>query len=106
MRDPAFQRAQQYYARLRQSAYDLVRDDALASALVTVPLRLADCDPHTLSVWRTNWTGPHPSGWGGWDWEPLLRRAWRHPSAFHLAVWSGKTLCGLAVGRVSDRDRD
>lgn len=105
MADPSFRRAQQYDARLRKSAYALVRDDAVATGLVSAALRLADCDPHTLSVWRTEWSAPHPSGWGGWDWEPLLRRAWRHPSAFHLAIWSGKILCGLAVGRVSDRDR-
>jgi hypothetical protein len=91
-------------ARLRKSAFDLVRDRALASGLTSVPLRLAECDPHTLAVWKSTSGSGHPSGWGGWDWEPLLRRAWRHPSSFHLAIWSGKVLCGLAVGRVSDKD--
>ena len=35
-----------------------------------------------------------------------MRRVWKHPSGFHLAVWSDSTLCGLAVGRVSDRNRE
>jgi hypothetical protein len=105
MHDSSFQRAQEYYARLRRSAYESVRDDAIASGLVEVPLRIADTDPLTLLTWRRTWEGSHPSSWGGWNWEPLLRRAWRHPSAFHLAIWSGTVLCGLAVGRVSDRDR-
>jgi len=104
MPDPSFQRAKQYYARLRLSAYALVQADALASGMVCVPLRLADCTAHTLAVWRRTWIGPHPSGWGRWDWEPMLRRAWRHPASFHLAIWSGDRLCGLAVGRVSDRN--
>ncbi|WP_420129996.1 hypothetical protein [Longimicrobium sp.] len=106
MPDTSFQHAQERYARIRQSAYALARDDVLAAGQCTAPVRLADCDPYTLSFWRTTWSGPHPSGWGGWDWEPLLRRAWRNPSAFHLAIWSGKILCGLAVGRVSNRDRE
>ncbi|HLM69065.1 MAG TPA: hypothetical protein VK358_16110 [Longimicrobium sp.] len=105
MQNPQFRAALQRYARIRKSAYDAVTHDALASGLVAAPLRLADCDPHTLSIWRATWTDPHPSGWGGWDWEPLLRRAWRHPSAFQLAIWSNKVLCGLAVGRVSGEDK-
>ncbi|HEY0015967.1 MAG TPA: hypothetical protein VGC13_06595 [Longimicrobium sp.] len=104
MSERSFKQAQQRYARIRQHAYALARDDAFATGRVDAPLRLADCDPYTLSVWKTTWAGPHPSGWGGWDWEPLLRRAWKHPSAFHLAIWSDRILCGLAVGRVSDRD--
>lgn len=36
----------------------------------------------------------------------LLQTAWKHPPSFHLAIWSGKFLCGLAVGRVSERGRD
>jgi len=106
MQDPSFRRAQQYYARLRQSAYALVQADALASGMVRVPLRLADCTAYTLSVWQQAWAGSHPSGWGGWDWGPLIRRAWRRPASFHLAIWSKDTLCGLAVGRVPDRNPD
>jgi hypothetical protein len=104
MHDPSFRRAQQQYARIRKSAYDLVRDDALTSGFIEAPLRLTDTDPHALSVWRATWVAPHPSGWGSWDWEPVLRHAWKRPSDFHLAIWSGRSLCGLAVGRVSDRD--
>jgi hypothetical protein len=105
MSDNSFHRAQDRYARIRRVAYAIVRDNAVAAGHTHAPLRLAECDPYTLSVWRASWEGPHPSGWGGWDWEPLLRHAWRHPAAFHLAIWSDKALCGLAVGRVSNRDR-
>lgn len=100
-----FKQAQERYARVRRAAYATARDSALASGRVAAPFRLADCDAHTLSVWRSTWTRPQLSGWGGWDWEPLLRRAWKNPSAFHLGIWSDKYLCGLAVGRVSDRNR-
>ncbi len=101
----SFKRAQERYARIRRAAYAIARDDALARELTDASLRLADCDQYTLAIWRTTWAGPHPTGWGTWDWEALLRRAWKHPSAFHLAIWSGKVLCGLAAGRISNRDR-
>lgn len=104
MSDSSFRQAQERYARIRAATYTQARDDALASGRIDAPLRLAECDRYTLSVWKSAWAGPHPSGWGAWDWEPLLRRAWRNPAAFHLAVWSGKVLCGLAVGRVSRKD--
>jgi hypothetical protein len=106
MSDPFLQRAQGRYARIRRASYAAAHAFVLASGRVSAPFRLAECDPHTLSVWKAMWTGPHPSGWGGWNWEPLLRRAWRNPADFHLAIWSGKVLCGLAVGRASDANRN
>jgi hypothetical protein len=105
MPDASFRRAQEQYARIRRTAYALVRDTELASGSVRVPLRLTDSDHRALAIWRSTWADPHPSGWGNWNWEALLRSAWKHPSSFHLAIWSGETLCGLAVGRVSDKDQ-
>lgn len=106
MSHAAFKQAQQRYARTREAAYRIARDDAIASGRVGGPLRLTECTLPALLVWRSTWTAPHPSGAGGWDWEPLMRRAWKQPSAFHLAIWSGEVLCGLAVGRASRQRSD
>ncbi|HEV3051196.1 MAG TPA: hypothetical protein VGX50_12860, partial [Longimicrobium sp.] len=94
--------AKQHYAGLRRTAFDDVEREAVAR-LIRVPLRLADTDEETLAVWRATWRDAHPSGFGNWNWERILRRAWRRPSAFHVAVWSGEQLCGLGVGRLSKR---
>ena len=91
--------AKQHYAGLRRTAFDDVERDAIAR-VIRVPLRLADTDEETLAVWRSTWRDAHPSGFGNWNWERILRRAWRRPSAFHVAVWSGEQLCGLGVGRL------
>jgi hypothetical protein len=93
----------QHYARLRQQAYDDIVQEAVEAGGVRVPLRLADTDEETLVAWRTAWRGDHPSGYGNWNWDRILRRAWRRPSAFHVALWSGEQLCGLGVGRLSKR---
>lgn len=98
-----FRQAQSYYAGLRRIAYDHAAGEALVRGVHRAPVRLADTDEQTIAVWRSTWTGRHPSGAGGWPWDVLLRKAWRRPSAFHLAIWSGGELCGLAVGRLSRR---
>lgn len=103
MQISAFRLAQQNYARRRRIAYGFVQDEAVRSGFVRADLRLAETNESTLDAWRATWSGPHPTGDGSWDWERLLRRAWRRPSAFHLAIWSGERLCGLAVGRASKR---
>jgi hypothetical protein len=95
--------AKQNYARLRRNAFDMVVRDAVDAGGIRVPLRLTETDEKTLEAWRATWNGPHPSGFGNWNWDRLLRRAWRRPSAFHAAVWSDDILCGLGVGRLSKR---
>jgi hypothetical protein len=95
--------AKQHYARLRQQAYNLVQHEAVQTGFVRAPLRIAETDEQTIIAWQATWTGPHPTNHGGWNWDRLLRRAWRRPSAFHVAIWSGEHLCGLAVGRASKR---
>jgi hypothetical protein len=95
--------AKQNYARLRQIAYTRIRDEAVQTNFVRAPVLIADTDEHTIHTWQTSWTGPHPTNQGSWNWDYLLRRAWRRPSAFHVAIWSGDHLCGLAVGRASKR---
>lgn len=93
----------QHYARLRRQAFDSIVRDAVRSGIIRVPLRLTETDEVTITAWRAQWRGSHPSGYGNWDWERFLRRAWRRPSAFHVAVWSEDRLCGLGVGRLSKR---
>jgi hypothetical protein len=59
-------------------------------------------DAAAESAWHSDWQGRrHPSGNGGWNWPELVRSRWKRPSAFRLAIWSGSTLCGLAIGHPS-----
>lgn len=99
----AYRLAHQYYARLRRRAYDLVEREVLKAGFVHVPLRITETDEHTVAVWYAAWRGRHPTGYGNWEWDRILAKARRRPSAFHVALWSGETLCGLAVGRLSKR---
>jgi hypothetical protein len=101
MHSSEYQTAHVRYADIRRRAYEEVVRFAIDSGIASGALRLSGIDRHTLSVWRLTWRGEHPSGDGGWDWERVSWSFRRRPAAFHVAIWNGERLCGLAVGRLS-----
>lgn len=100
-----FRLATNRHAASRRLAFDRVARTASESGLVRVPLRLTEIDTGALNAWRRTWYGNHPSGGGGWNWDRIAKPLSRRPTAFHLAIWSGDHLCGLAAGRMSARRR-
>lgn len=102
----SFSFARRKYARLRREAFDRVTRDARILGIVGDDVRLTEIDDAALEAWRQSWRGRHPSGDGGWNWERIVRPLHRRPSAFHVAIWSGDRLCGLAAGRMSAKRRD
>lgn len=114
----SFRAAHQRYAAIRTWAYEEGLREALAIAasgaighgrarrLLGGRVRLTGLDLPAIAAWETMWRDrPHWTGAGGWAWDRLARRFGRRPQCFHLAVWSGDQLCGLAAGRVSRRTR-
>jgi hypothetical protein len=93
------------YTQLRHLAFDHVFEEALRAG-VPPSLRLTDIDQTALAAWEQTWKGHHRAGAGGWDWIEQSAAFRRRPTAFHVAVWSGEMLCGLAVGRLSKKRRD
>jgi hypothetical protein len=85
-------------AAVRHAALD--RTEQLAHLQApSLHIRLTDITPVALTAWRRTWEGCHPSGYGAFPWERLWFGHCRYrPNAFHVAIWSGETLCGLAVG--------
>lgn len=66
---------------------------------LTVPdMRLAEIDPEALAAAET-WEGRAVN----WNWEQLVLKLRRRPRRIELAIWVDPTLCGLALGKVSDR---
>src|SRR3954468_8660572 len=102
MRYRTYVEAKAYYLRLRLAAY-AYSTERMSERLALPNLALAQIDARALATWREHWTEPHPSGIGPWDWEQLIRSFRRDPSAFTLALWYGDLLCGMAVGRASER---
>jgi hypothetical protein len=103
MRDSDFKDALQYYAERRELAFRVSEDDARQNSAIRHPVRFSEISPAVLDQWRVTWQGSQTFGYGGWDWEGIARPLWRRPSSFHLAIWSGAHLCGLAAGRASKR---
>jgi hypothetical protein len=81
------------YARHRSEARNLV--SPLLSEITDQNVRLAEIDSEAIA---------QTTGWqSGWDWYRLLRQMRKRPRHLELAIWVDPTLCGLAVGRISDR---
>ncbi len=93
--------AEARYNGLRLAA--LSRAAALfAPTIAPVPVRLGTITAVALDTCAMQWTG-HPARVVAWSWGVMvLNHRRRHPSRFELALWSGGTLCGLALGRAGN----
>lgn len=97
----SFSQTVHHYRLLQSAAHRYVVDAANRNRIVAAPLRVGFIDDGALDAWAATWAGRRdPAAAGGWSW-PVLHARLRRPSAFHLAIWSGPVLCGLALGRVS-----
>ena len=98
---PSRAAAERRYAGLRSAALGQA-SDVFAHSIAPIPARLSTINNTTLDAWRQHWAG-HPVRAVAWPWDvmvPDYRR--HHPSRFELAIWSGDTLCGLAIGRTGN----
>jgi len=88
--------AEARYREMRRLAFQRAQEE-LAGAGIGVDLR--QIDAAALEAFRA-W----PPRRVAWPW-PDLAADWRkgHPDRFELAVWSGGTLCALAMGRPSPK---
>jgi len=98
--DDEFVYAHARYAALREAALSLTAEQARAMGVISFEQRLTPITPAALRAYRSQWGTRHWSGHGGWNWEEKVRRYARKPRAFHAALWSGPTLCGLCIGSV------
>jgi hypothetical protein len=77
----------------------LQRAEEIASeALATIPCHLNIITPTALQAFEEQWEG-HPLRSYPWPWRQMVEDARRNePGRFEVSVWSGETLCGLAIG--------
>lgn len=90
-------RAEARYSALRQLAYGhALAGDELAGQVTLEPIRR-----HALEHFAAAWAD-HPRRRVSWPWPVMVADYQRnHPERFEVALWSGDTLCGLALGRPS-----
>jgi hypothetical protein len=98
----SFEETVAHYRALQHMACWRAQDAIVRTGAVPAPVLLRRYDAMAEATWQSNWQGRrHPSGSGGWNWPEIVRSRWKRPSAFRLAIWSGSTLCGLAIGHPS-----
>lgn len=96
----------------QEQKYREYRDDASMMALpeikqlIGIDIRLSDITTEAIKqalLWRKSYVGPLASHKPGWDWSKELLKFRRRPRRLELAIWVDNSLCGLVIGRVSDR---
>lgn len=73
---------------------------------LNLDVQLTDISDRALQIvtaWRSFYRGELSKRAPGWIWEREVKKYRRHYQRVELAIWSGSTLCGLMIGRVSDR---
>jgi hypothetical protein len=88
-------------AAVRNTSFALALAHARTSAPIGAEVSMTPITPRAVHAWEVQWIDHHWTGDGGWPWALLAHRFTRKPRSFHAALWSGPTLCGLCVGRVS-----
>lgn len=100
----SFEETVAHYRALQQMACWRAQNAVVRTGAVRAPVAMRLYNVMAEAAWHSDWQGRrHPTGSGGWSWPEIVRTRWKRPSAFRLAIWSGSTLCGLAIGRPSRR---
>lgn len=70
-----------------------------------VPLDLTGIDQRALDAWEAQWVPAASPGqpWSTWNWKTEAKNWYKCIDRFEVAIWSEGCLCGLAIGKPSDR---
>jgi len=94
------------YQQARREVMDLLEQE-IAQLIGVDGLRLSDIDEDALvaaDAWRELYAiVGREFHMPAWSWRKALRKFRRRPRRVELAIWAEGQLCGLALGRVSDR---
>ena len=81
---------------------DLIQ--SVAPHLSQIPVRLSVIDQVALDAWQEQWVPLHrPSMPGRFPWDKDRQSLEKTPERFEVAIWSGSSLCGLGLGKPSEK---
>lgn len=96
--------AEIYYRTARRDAQQAVQTDLQEYS--GGDIRLTDFNEVALEA-TDRWRQQYPSARGdhipGWNWRRELRRFRNRPRRVEVVLWHGDIVCGVALGRISDR---
>lgn len=99
LRNQAEDRYREVRREARESVIESLRElsspDVSLSEITEDALAQAD-------KWRSHYPVARHSFIPGWSWRKVVSKFRRRPKRIELALWQNTTLCGLAVGRISD----
>jgi len=93
------QHAEERYRAIRQQARNTVQSEL--QEISGQDIRLTEITESALEAvdrWRLA-----PTARAGWSWRREVLKFRRRPRRVEVAMWHTQTLCGLALGRISDK---
>lgn len=99
-----YRQAKDYYRELRESVYRGVEADLRDQGIEGV--RFTEISAAALAIaeaWRDLYPEHREAHIPGWNWPVELARFRLRPRRVEAALWFEDELCGLALGRISDR---
>lgn len=102
--NPDRREKEQLYAQYRAAARDLVLQQI--GDVTDQPVTLSDINAAAIAQaqqWPTQYQGERAAHRPKWDWAKQLEHYRRRYRRVELAIWVDPTLCGLVLGRISDR---
>lgn len=96
--------AEDYYRNARRDARLIVEADL--QEFTGQDIRLTDINEVALAAtdaWRERYPESRADHIPGWSWRKEVKRFRTRPRRVEVALWHDVTLCGLALGRISDR---
>lgn len=96
--------AEKYYREVRREARFAVEGEL--KELGGEAVRLTDINEDALLAvesWRDNYPSKRENHIPGWNWRKEVCRFRSRPRRVEIALWYEQELCGMALGRISDR---
>ena len=95
-------RYRHYYEERREEAHQYILTQ-LTPVIGESLTDITDINSKALECWEKQWLSFIPSGrsWSDWNWRDDVAEWKRHIDRFEVAIWSGRQLCGLALGKPS-----
>lgn len=95
--------AEQRFRAIRWEARQQVEPEL--QAMGGPEVRLSEISDEAVKIatqWRSQYPASRATHVPSWKWETEIRRIKRRPRRVEVALWHGVTLCGLALGRISN----
>ena len=91
------------YRDIRQQVYRIVETELRTLEPAVALTEISEAVLRQTDTWCSLYPSSRLTHKPGWSWRRVVEKFRRRPKRIEVALWHDKLVCGLAVGRVSDK---